>query len=222
MPEVQIENRTTRYDHYPDVCPICHHAIAPEFLLGTLSRNQDEPNIQLDMAFKCTKIDCGRMFIGSYYRVSNNNFYFYRAEPLEHKAPTLPHEVAKLSPSFKSINEQSHAAEDYKLTEIAGVGYRKALEFLIKDFCVYISPDKEEEIKNKLLGAVINDHVEDSNLKQCAKRAAWLGNDETHYVRKWEEKDISDLKVLIELTVNWVDSNLLTKKYLEDMPPNKN
>lgn len=28
------------------------------------------------------------------------------------------------------------------------------------------------------------------------ERAAWLGNDETHYVRKWPEKDVKDLKSL--------------------------
>lgn len=33
----------------------------------------------------------------------------------------------------------------------------------------------------------------------------WLGNDETHYVRRWEEKDLSDLKRLISMTVSWID-----------------
>ena len=49
------------------------------------------------------------------------------------------------------------------------------------------------------------------------KRAVWLGNDETHYVRKWEDKDISDLKRLIKLTVNWIENNLLTQDYMSTM-----
>jgi hypothetical protein len=50
-----------------------------------------------------------------------------------------------------------------------------------------------------------------------AKRAAWLGNDEIHYVRKWEDRDINDLKILIELTCGWVRNNLLTEKYMAEM-----
>lgn len=52
-------------------------------------------------------------------------------------------------------------------------------------------------------------------------RAVWLGNDETHYVRKWEEKDVNDLKLLVRLTVNWIDNVLLTKKYIADMSAGK-
>lgn len=43
----------------------------------------------------------------------------------------------------------------------------------------------------------------------------WLGNDETHYVRKWEASDISDLKMLIDLTAHWMTSELLTERYLK-------
>ena len=45
----------------------------------------------------------------------------------------------------------------------------------------------------------------------------WLGNDETHYVRKWEEKDIRDLKILIRLTESWIQNSILTDKYLREM-----
>ena len=54
-------------------------------------------------------------------------------------------------------------------------------------------------------------------MKECAKRAAWLGNDETHYTRKWEDKDVKDLKLLVHLTVNWIDNVLLTQKYISEM-----
>jgi hypothetical protein len=54
-------------------------------------------------------------------------------------------------------------------------------------------------------------------VKACAKRAAWLGNDETHYVRKWTDKDVRDLKILITLTINWINNVLLTRKYTAEM-----
>ena len=54
--------------------------------------------------------------------------------------------------------------------------------------------------------------------KKQSARAAWLGNDEVHYVRKWQDKDIEDLKRLIRLTEAWVLHSLLTDDYLADMP----
>ncbi|MNF08429.1 hypothetical protein D3C80_2088550 [compost metagenome] len=64
---------------------------------------------------------------------------------------------------------------------------------------------------------MIEGFVTNENVKQCAKRAIWLGNDETHYVRKWVDKDIKDLKLLIQITVNWIQQEVITKKLLEDM-----
>ena len=51
-----------------------------------------------------------------------------------------------------------------------------------------------------------------------AKRAAWLGNDETHYLRKWEGKDLDELKRLIELTIRWIEMVELSDGYIEEMP----
>jgi len=41
-----------------------------------------------------------------------------------------------------------------------------------------------------------------------------------HYQRRWEDKDLQNLKELIRLTINWMDNSLLTRKYHDDMPDN--
>jgi hypothetical protein len=69
------------------------------------------------------------------------------------------------------------------------------------------------------LGTCIKNYIDDKRVQSCAERAAWLGNDETHYLRKWEGKDITDLKTLVRLTVNWLDNALLTKQYEKEMSP---
>ncbi len=48
--------------------------------------------------------------------------------------------------------------------------------------------------------------------------AFWLGNDETHYLRKWEQHDVDDLVTLIKLTTNWIEIEHLSKSYVEEMP----
>lgn len=67
---------------------------------------------------------------------------------------------------------------------------------------------------------MIQTKIQDPNLKNCAERATWLGNDETHYLRIWD-KDIEDEKILITLCVNWIHNHLLTRGYVRSMPPKK-
>lgn len=226
MLSIIVEGRKIEFDHKPDVCPRCHHNLDPIILVATLSGTYEKRGTLLEISYKCTHRQCQGMFIGQYQKETAHSgtgsmqgaFIFQKAVPINFISPEIDSEVEEISPSFKEIYNQACAAESYGLDEIAGVGFRKALEFLIKDYCVHKTPDKKEDIETKLLGQVINTYVDDTNLVTCAKRAAWLGNDETHYIRKWEDKDISDLKTLINLSSGWVKSNILTEKYLQEMP----
>lgn len=75
-----------------------------------------------------------------------------------------------------------------------------------------------ESIKKKFLGKCVQEDVENTRVKEIARRAAWLGNDETHYVRVWEEKDVNVLKQLIELTVHWIEDEIASNRLLAEMP----
>jgi len=65
---------------------------------------------------------------------------------------------------------------------------------------------------------VIQERISDPNIKAMAARATWIGNYETHYVRIWTDKDMTDLKALMSLTVSWINTHLLTRKYVKEMP----
>jgi len=88
-----------------------------------------------------------------------------------------------------------------------------ALTDRIKDFASSKVPERADEIKRQFFGLVISSHIENAQVKACAHRATWLGNDETHYVKKWETKDIEDLKQLIRLTETWILNVILTEKF---------
>src|SRR5690606_5384417 len=126
--------------------------------------------------------------------------------------------IEEISPSFVQIYNESYSAEQQGLIEICGVGFRKALEFLIKDYSILNNPSEEDKILKMRLANCIKDYVSDERIKKVAKRAVWLGNDETHYVRKWETKNLQDLKKLIELTVHWIEMEKLTESFETDMP----
>ncbi len=131
--------------------------------------------------------------------------------------------IQDVSPTFVKIYGQAEAAESQTLNEIAGVGYRRALEFLIKDYLIahYEDEKSQQEIRGLFLGRCIEKYVKNDSLKLVAKRAVWLGNDETHYVRLWEGKDIKDLKNVIALTVSWIEMELRTLELQRDMPEAK-
>jgi hypothetical protein len=141
-----------------------------------------------------------------------SHFYPYSKENKD-----FPEEISELSPDFVAIYNQAHHAEQKGLDLICGVGYRKAFEYLIKDFVIYFNPDETEKIKRIPLQQCIQQYINQPDIKEMAERAVWLGNYETHYVRKWEDKDIQDLKNLIDLTVYFISMTLKAKKYREEM-----
>lgn len=56
-------------------------------------------------------------------------------------------EIKKISPSFYSIYNQSLTAKELGLTEIYGMGFRKAIEYLVKDYAIKKRPEDSEQIK---------------------------------------------------------------------------
>lgn len=194
------------------LCPICHHHITTnsitEFMLVK--------NHTHELAYQCNNPKCKHLFIIEFDAL--NNRFTEILGPKKTKPIEFEDAIKNLSENFVKIYNQASEAESTGLDEISGIGYRKALEFLIKDYCIHKEPNKETEIKSNFLGKVLNEYlVEAPKLQSAAKKATWLGNDETHYVRKWEDKDISDLKKLIHIAVLHIEYEIELEKYEADM-----
>lgn len=216
MPYVNIaEDDSVGFQGLPNKCPFCHLAISPEPIFAM--RNSFTQN--LEVFFGCPSTKCRRSFIG-YYESDSYYGYRYLGKTIKGniEVQDFSDHINSISSLFVTIYNEAYFAEQHNLFEICGVGYRKALEFLIKDYCIKKHPDQEELIKSKMLGPVIQEFVNDERIKTVAKRAVWLGNDETHYVRKWENKTLEDMKKLIALTVHWIEMEELTNSFSEDMP----
>lgn len=204
---------TFEIDVLPDKCPFCHKSITPNIIEGY---HYDQ---ELEVFLSCPDDRCKKSFI-SYYHYHIGRQYNFRNKTtlgsVENKI--FNPVIADFSPLFVKIYNEALCAESQGLLEVCWVWYRKALEFLIKDYAVKNNPEKEEKIKEIKLGAVISDYVNDARIKEVSRRAVWLGNDETHYVRKWEGRDLSDLKKLIDLAIHWIEMEELNSSLLEDMP----
>lgn len=216
-----VDGGSTRFslkiDRLPDKCPLCHLRVSPTYVAG-IWLDLGTGWQRLDATFLCTSRSCSHLFLASY--ISKRGLYELKSvAPQTAEKSEFSAEIREVSPTFVEIFDQSIAAQGHGLEQLTGIGLRKALEFLIKDFCVREKPDDRDAIVTALLGQCIAKFVDDANIKECAKRAAWLGNDETHYERRWVDKDITDLKRLITLSANWIENVLLTRKYVEEMPP---
>ncbi|RKS42508.1 uncharacterized protein DUF4145 [Gillisia mitskevichiae] len=200
------------YDRNPDKCPFCHKTITPRIYQGFYKGNN------LEIVNRCPDSNCGRIFTSLYKKEVAGSSYNYDSSTVGNFVGTeFSDNISVLSENFVEIYNQASKAESINLNHVSGIGYRKALEFLIKDYLIHKDPENEEKIKKKFLGKCINDDIENPNVKEMAKRATWLGNDETHYVRKWEMKDVKDLKTLITVTLHWIEMELLTEKFKEEM-----
>ncbi|MBE7635151.1 DUF4145 domain-containing protein [Tenacibaculum finnmarkense genomovar ulcerans] len=199
------------YD-FPDKCPFCHNSITPNALFGYIHKRN------LEVLMSCPNTECENSFIGYYYYNNQNYKYGDRTSIGTLIGKIFSKEIKDTSTNFELIYNEAYKSEQQKLMQICGVGYRKALEFLIKDYSIQKNEPEKDKILRMALGNCIKTFIEDKRIQSVAKRAVWLGNDETHYVKKWEDKDLNDLKKLIDLTVHWIEMEKLTESFENEMP----
>lgn len=175
------------YYEEESVCPICKAKIAPVYISSCL---ESEGSASI---FNFCR-SCNSTFITKYSICKDNNNRTYSfayktsniiySEPNRFAKQIFDDKIVALSPQFDKIYNQALAAESSGLDEIAGLGFRKALEFLIKDYAIYEHPDREESIKSNPLAQCIKNYIDNDSITTLAERSAWIGNDEAYYIRK--------------------------------------
>lgn len=214
-----------------DICPLCNHAINARechSVITTDGNTVGSPNT-LNVLFLCPK--CKKSFLAKYtvtyiapkphnFEVSGRYITtLIDVFPKTPKVIELDTVIKSVSPKFVQIYNESLHAETLGLFEVAGPGYRKAFEFLIKDYLIKNSETNEDEEKIKKLSLIqcINT-LESPQLKEVAKRAAWLGNDQTHYIPLFEEYDLTHLKSMINIAISWITVLIETHKIIQIEP----
>lgn len=198
----------------PNKCPVCSVAYGDRPLVFyCVSMNQLYGDLAYAIYF-CPH--CGKCFYATYViknlKSSKPEAFLENVYPVSEAQASFNDDINVLSPKFVDIYHQAEVAEANGLTEICGLGYRKSLEFLIKDFAIKLNPDDVDLIKSMPLAKCINTYISDSNIKTLAERSAWLGNDEAHYIRKHENHDIQDMKLFIQATVYFIGMISIAKK----------
>lgn len=194
-------------------CPYCHAFVMPNFHFSAKKDN----NVW-NVFCGCTNPKCKNSFVVEYEYDNQYVLSFKRVQP----TPPLQQRIfddaiLHISSSFVEIYNQAFSAFQLGLSQICGIGFRKSIEYLIKDYAMLMFPCQSDTIKTKKLAQCINDYITDTRIKEVAKRAVWLGNDEAHYYRKWENKDVNDLMDTIDLTLYWIEAEEKSKRLLAEI-----
>lgn len=204
----------------PNVCPVCKHTIVPNCLLVSDKDYDVQTHIRIkEVVFKCTNNNCNSLFLSQYECFATHSEIFATI-PILIDGLEVSKEIKMMSPSFEKIYNQASQSEQLGLDSICGVGYRKAIEFLVKDYLKSIETDiyTNEKVESTSLRNCIKQWIEDPRIKAVLERATILGNDETHYKRVYLDKDINDLKLLIQLTLHFIDMDLTYKEIEKSFP----
>lgn len=195
----------------PRKCPVCDNGTDAEVLSAFSIQQHDFDVYQVFILFFCHH--CESCFMGVYQCFHprcgyQNQLVQMQMVPRGEDVSTFSEGIGNLSQKFVEIYNQAELAEQWGLSEICGMGYRKALEFLVKDFAIKLYPEQETEIKSSQLSNCIREYIDNKRINSLAKASAWIGNDETHYVRKHDDYNTDNLKTFITAMASFIDSEL--------------
>ncbi len=202
----------------PNQCPRCSVAYAEPPLAAyyhdtdTYDTNEQMPLFVLFFCPHCESCFMVEYSVSEFQDDYEGDITCIHPSPDSCSSIKFSDHITALSPQFVDIYNQSQKAEFAGLNELCGMGYRKALEFLVKDFAAYIHPDKISEIEASFLGNCISTYIDNEKIKTLATASAWLGNDETHYIRKHQDYNSQDLKRFINTLVAFIEYELNYKE----------
>ena len=195
------------YFEEPNICPHCHVVNEPELKHFEWTTSLENVS-QLLSLWRCTNKKCERKFAALYEQITDFDYELIRFLDGYPKGPDWPKPIENLKSGnsddkpnageepvqtrFIKTYLQSLIAENDGLNEIAGMGYRKAIEYLVKDWAIQENPEESQEINKLWLSAVI----------------------EKYYDNKlFEEYDVDVLKELIDLIMVELDRKFKLKHF---------
>ncbi len=213
MLNILVPQESRNYEiEVPEQCPHCNAYMDVRHIKSIFIEH--EKFYMACCFFVCPKCERGFMNIYSIctdYQKDYSELTLIKTFP-QIKAETIFEDsIKELSSDFVCIYNEAKSAEENDLFLICGLGYRKSIEFLVKDFSIKNNPDDKDSIRAMPLAQCIKKYIKEDSIRTLAERSAWIGNDEAHYVRKHEDRDISDMKNFIHALVYFISMTLVVE-----------
>lgn len=128
--------------------------------------------------------------------------------------PYVNDTLSKISERFIEMYNQALFSEHGGNLDLAAIGYRASLEILVKDYAINELKEPPQDVEKKSLFSAIGDYLHQSELISTADVIRILGNDHTHYKRKYPQHDFSLLKFYMEIFLKQIEA-----AYMINHPP---
>ena len=188
----ELNGRDWQLD-FVDRCPHCYQHASLEVIAAGKSPELNECGV-IFYCRRCKRLSFADLVLtGVVFNDSSTKLMAAYPDP---EQLLLPKGIELYFPAFCKIYKQAHHAELEGLSEVVGMAYRKALEHLVKDYLRASHPSEEQTILSEPLGRSIG-RIEYPRINALAKVAAWIGNDETHMLKKNPDYGVADMKNFI-------------------------
>lgn len=192
----------------PTFCPRCRKNAIPR-ILGPVAIDIDDDGFVewiVGVPLSCGR--CNRGYVAEYYgnqsEFDPDDLSYLGTVPEAEPHVAVSEALTKISPSFAKVYDEAVAAQATGLEELSGAGYRRALEFLVKDYLISKEPSKEEQFRSMPLGVCIRDHIDLPEVQELAKEALDIGNDFVHFTQ-YGKREVQELRGLINLVWRWIE-----------------
>ena len=197
----------------PATCPYCGYGTdAPVMSRGSFHMGG---NVYM-LAGTCKCTHCNKTFFFACYRnISETpdspcSFCF----PENSFTPYKNDVLSQISKRFIQMYNQALNAEFNNSLDLAAIGYRSSLEILVKDFAISELGVSEDEASKKSLCDAIGTYLMQEDLVKTADVVRILGNDYTHFKRKYLDFDFNLLKYYMDIFMKQIEA-----QYMIHHPP---
>lgn len=200
---------------FQDICPLCGYG----FDMASSSHHFHDYFSMDQLPFKVISLHCcshcHKLFVTEHeIWPQSNDRYFDRMQqtyPMEIEGlglSPIPKSIQELSPRFIDIYMQVTMAKFHRLSEIYGMGMRKALECLIKDYALYKYPSLEDEIARKPLARCVTDFIDNDKIQKLSTTCRIIGNNETHWRNQNTQEDIEIMERMLQNIMQYIQLEL--------------
>jgi hypothetical protein len=195
----------------PVECPHCAHAVSPRVIkISGYAPDQALHGVVVTFQPDC----CEKVFYGL-YQVKNQEGELLALYPIA-PAPELPEAIKALSPRFIEMYKQCYYAEQNGFIDLAGSGYRNAIEILVKDFAINELGVEKSDVGKAKLATAIKKYMPSFDMKSSADVVRILGNDYTHYTTNFDDVSFQIFKRYLHIFITSVETQLLIKHPVTD------
>lgn len=192
----EFKNKKNIY--LPKTCPHCHREILPNVITEYCDDTSGSLFCNCDLCKKTFLIYVEKL----YKSPKKNNIVIY---PRSIDYLNLSDIIYQISSRFVDIYNQAMITNNMKLNLVSGPAFRKAFEYLVKDYAIYKNPKSANKIKSYKVIKVINEFLNFEPLNLLLEASNIIGNDETHYEKRYDELSVEELIQFINSIIKYID-----------------